>query len=136
MTGKHYRLPTEAEWQSAAESYWYDSILDEDMVNYAWYENNSERHTHPVGQKREIEHGFYDMHGNVYEWCQDFNSTNEERGIANVTDPIGPSSGTDKIVKGGCWCSNAKSCKESNRIGINPTRRESYIGFRLAMSID
>jgi formylglycine-generating enzyme required for sulfatase activity len=127
---KHeYRLPTEAEWEyacRAGNTGDYGGSLDA----IAWYESNSDGRTQPVGRKDPNAWGLYDMHGNVWEWVQDWYGFEyyEER---TSTDPAGPESGSYKVYRGGGWLSNAGDCRASAR-GFNfPGDRYYYVGFRL-----
>jgi len=102
--GSRYRLPTEAEWEYAARagSTTRFSFGDDDAKagEYAWFRSNSGFKTHPVGQKKPNAWGLYDIHGNVYEWCQDWYG---DYPSGSVTDPTGPPSGTHKVYRGGAW---------------------------------
>jgi len=135
-----YRLPTEAEWEYAcrAESTTafanggitelkcaYDPNLDA----MGWYCGNSGGKTHPVGQKKPNAWGLYDMHGNVWEWCQDRYEKNYPTG--HVTDPKGPSSGTGRVLRGGSWDYSARYCRSALRGWGRPGYR-AYMGFRVA----
>ena len=134
LTGKSFRLPTEAEWEYAArggnksKGYKYSGSNDADAV--AWYKNNSGRETHPVAQKQSNELGLYDMSGNVYEWCQDWfgdYSSNSQ------TNPTGPSTGSDRVLRGGGWGSRARGVRVSNRDNGAPDSRNINSGLRLAL---
>lgn len=135
LTGKHFRLPTEAEWENAARGgkwsmgYKYAGYNKLDEV--AWYNNNSAGKTHPVGQKSPNELGLYDMSGNVYEWCQDWYGSYTRN---SQTNPIGPYSGTDRVWRGGCWGHDEGNCRVSVRNYYNPSGRYPYHGLRLAAS--
>ena len=123
------RLPTEAEWEYACRAgstgpYGGNGNLD-DM---GWYYGNSGGQTHPVGQKRANTWGFYDMHGNVLEWCNDRYG---DYGGA-TTDPTGPASGESCVLRGGSWRGDTRRCRSANRNGDDPGYR--YDGFRLACS--
>ena len=132
-TGKKYRLPTEAEWEYAArggnqsKGYKYSGSNNIDEV--AWYTNNSGTQTHPVGQKQPNELGLYDMSGNVFEWCSDWYGSYSS---GSQTNPTGPANGSRRVVRGGCCCDIARSCRVSNHYKDYPSYRSSYVGFRLA----
>jgi formylglycine-generating enzyme required for sulfatase activity/GTPase Era involved in 16S rRNA processing len=128
-----YRLPTEAEWEYACRSgssgiYCFGN--DEKFLGeYAWYINNSDRKTHAVGEKKPNAWGLYDMHGNVWEWCQDWY---EDYSPGSVIDPVVPSSGAGRVGRGGSWCSGAGHCQSANRSWYTSSRRFNLIGLRLA----
>jgi formylglycine-generating enzyme required for sulfatase activity len=130
--GLWYRLPTEAEWEyacraEATQEAWPD--LDE----RAWYAANAGGQTHPVGRKKPNAWGLFDMSGNVWEWCQDWYGayTSEVK-----TDPHGPDEGEYRIVRGGCWHMDADGCRAADRVGGNPVRCNSSLGFRLVRDVD
>ncbi len=130
-TGKNYRLPTEAEWEYAAkggQGYTYAGSDNIDQV--AWYDGNSGSKTHPVGQKKPNGYGLYDMTGNVWEWCSDWYSSDyyESSPAAN---PQGPSSGSDRVLRGGSWGYDAQDCRVANRIFNGPDCRDLNGGFRV-----
>ena len=133
-TGKHYRLPTEAEWEYAArggnKSKGYKYSGDNNIDNVAWYEENSGKKTHPVGSKFPNELGIYDMSGNVFEICCDWMGRYTED--AQI-DPQGPSSGPNRVVRGGSWFCDAKFERITYRY-YYPVSGESTLGFRLACS--
>ncbi|MEN6319946.1 MAG: formylglycine-generating enzyme family protein [Syntrophaceae bacterium] len=127
-----YRLPTEAEWEYASRA---GSAMkfsfgnSEDTIgDYAWYDKNSGRRTHPVAQRKANTWGLYDMYGNVSEWCQDWQ---DDYPTSTVTDPKGPSSGQHRILRGGSWLSNAVVLTSAFRGQDYPMVRSNDIGFRL-----
>lgn len=137
LTGKTFRLPTEAEWEYVARGgnksrgYIYSGSNNIDDV--AWYISNSDDNTHPVGQKQANELGIYDMTGNVGEWCQDWYG---DYSSDPQTNPVGPSSGSYRVIRGGCCEYNEQMCGISRRVFQEPTRRSFYFGFRLVLTID
>jgi formylglycine-generating enzyme required for sulfatase activity len=131
--GKTYRLPTEAEWEYACRagtptSY---SFGDDEasLGEYAWFRGNAERKTHPVGQKKPNAWGLFDMHGNVWEWCQDCFG---EYTADVATDPVGPSESTYRVYRGGSWNYTAEGCRSAYRGWSTPVFRLNYLGFRVA----
>ena len=134
LTGKTFRLPTEAEWEYAArggnqsKGYIYSGSITIDDV--AWYNSNSSGATHPVAQKVPNELGIYDMSGNVWERCQDWYGNYSS---ASQTNPTGPTSGSDRVERGGSWGEDARSCRVANRYDNDPTSTSSSLGFRLAL---
>ena len=137
LTGKNFRLPTEAEWEFAArggnKSQGFKYSGSKKIDNVAWYKNNSSSTTHPVATKAPNELGIYDMSGNVYEWCNDWYSSSYYTS-ASQTNPTGPNLGLDIVVRGGCWSVNAGCCRVSFRAGNYPMfRSNSSLGLRLAL---
>lgn len=137
LTGQNFRLPTEAEWEYAARGgkqsrgYKYSGGS---IYNVAWYNGNSNYKTHPVATMRSNELGLYDMSGNVYEWCQDWYDS--YRGYSQ-TNPTGPSAGSARVRRGGCWTtledSSYDNCRISSRTYSQPSRQTNTTGFRLAL---
>ena len=134
MTGKKFRLPTEAEWEFAARGgnksngFKYSGSGSIDKV--AWYAGNSSGKTHPVKQKQANELGIYDMSGNVYEWCQDWYGSYSS---SAQTNPTGPSSGSIRVDRGGSWFGDATLCRVSFRYYAAPTYTYYNLGLRLAL---
>jgi formylglycine-generating enzyme required for sulfatase activity len=138
FTADGYRLPTEAEWEYACRAgtsgpY---SFGDEPrrLGDFAWFVDNSDKRTHPVGQKRPNPWGLYDMHGNVAEWCQDIYDKGYYRSSPEK-DPPGPADGKDYVLRGGSWRSAADALRSSSRIGEEPGFSDAClardaIGFR------
>jgi formylglycine-generating enzyme required for sulfatase activity len=134
--GKAYRLPTEAEWEYACRAGTTTKFSfgdDESQLgDYAWYNENSGKKPHPVGEKKPNAWGLYDMHGNVWEWCQDwFGSYTSD----SQSNPTGPATGTGRVVRGGGWYFIHSSCRVSYRNGTKPVSRYSYNGFRLVLDL-
>jgi len=137
--GVDYRLPTEADWEYACRagtkteySFGDDqSLLDE----YAWYDKNvvdaDQNFAAMVGEKKPNPWGLYDMHGNVWEWCQDWI---DEYPRDDVTDPAGPDSGVNRVSRGGCWDFDAWRCRSANRCSVTPSLRYGNLGFRVLRS--
>ena len=135
MTDKNFRLPTEAEWEFAARggnsSRGYQYSGSNVLSDVAWYDNNSGGETHPVGTKAPNELGIYDMSGNVWEWCQDWYG--DYHGYSQ-TNPTGPSSGANRVYRGGSWGSGAWLCRVAFRDNYTPGSRGNGLGLRLALS--
>ena len=134
LTGKNFRLPTEAEWEYAArggkKSKGYKYSGSNTIDNVAWCCDNSSS-THDVKTKQANELGIYDMSGNVYEWCQDWYGSYS---ISYKTNPTGPSSGSYRVGRGGSWYSYARDCRVSFRYFNFPGYSYSNLGLRLSLS--
>ena len=137
LTGKNFRLPTEAEWEFAArggnKSRGYKYSGSNNIKDVAWYADNSGDKTHPVKTKQANELGIYDMSGNVWEWCQDWYG---EYTSAAQTNPKGATTGSNRVCRGGSWGINAVAHRSSVRVYGTPGIRISYRGFRLVLSAE
>ena len=147
LTGRKFRLPSEAEWEYAAAfgfndfnlynhaSMYSGSVVIDDV---AWYYDNSYAvgigdpgyGTHRVANKRANALGLYDMSGNVWEWCQDWYGAYSDEPQCN---PKGPATGSYRVLRGGSWCNSAKYCRVSCRNYNDPDYAEYHIGLRLAL---
>ena len=142
LTGREFRLPTEAEWEFAArggnQSQGYKYAGSDDLDAVAWYSDNIPSQssgnagygTQTVATKAPNELGLYDISGNVWEWCQDWYSSYSS---GAQTDPTGPSSGSDRVLRCGSWSSRAGGCRVSYRVYYDPSLRDYYFGLRLAL---
>ena len=136
LTGKNYRLPTEAEWEYAARgganstySYIYSGGNTLNLV--AWNINNSNSQTQTVGTKQANALGLYDMSGNVWEWCNDWYGNYSNTAVAN---PQGPATGSNRVIRGGSWNSYGSDLRVSIRNDYGPSFSHYAIGIRLAIS--
>ena len=136
LTGRTFRMPTEAEWEYAArggnksKGYLYSggNTLD----NVGWYEENSGEKIHPVAQKSANELGLYDMSGNVWEWCSDWY---DDYSSSPQTNPTGPSTGFYRVLRGGgSWNDNTTMCRVAVRVRTTPRDHYPAYGVRLALS--
>ena len=134
LTGRTFRLPTEAEWEYAArggnKSRHYKYSGSNNIFDVAWHGDNSGITTHAVGTKTANELGIYDMSGNVYEWCSDWYGSYS---AGAQTNPQGPSSGSIRVLRGGSWGGLARFCRVSNRNRNGPRYSYNFIGLRLVL---
>ena len=152
-----YRLPTEAEWEYAARAgvatkFPFDAARSAD---HAWYWNNADRETHPVGKKHPNSWGLHDMHGNVWEWVQDWygegyyasSLTNSPGAIVKpkellsgpmvvINDPKGAVEGAGRVLRGGSWANDIRYLRSAHRNAYAPDYRNANVGFRLAVTSD
>ena len=129
-----YRLPTEAEWEYAARggtstTYSFGDS-EAELGKYAWWDGNSEGHTHPVALKRKNPYELHDMHGNVWEWVQDWNGN-----LAGGIDPLRNFSGFYRVIRGGGRGSNARDLRSAVRTSDRPDNGNNYVGLRLVRTL-
>jgi formylglycine-generating enzyme required for sulfatase activity len=133
--GGKFQFPTEAQWEYACRAGTTTRFCFGDdeagLADYGWFNTNSAGKTHPVGEKKPNAWGLYDMHGNVWQWCADWNDATYYA-HSPTDDPTGPASGTLRISHGGCWFSGASAARSANHGRIEPEHRGSHIGIRAA----
>ena len=137
-----FRLPTEAEWEYAArggsKSKGYEYSGSNNLKEVGWHNKNAGDKTHPVGSLKPNELGLYDMSGNVWEWCHDWYDTKYYsfcKGKGTAENPIGPDTGSLRVLRGGSWLHVAQNCRAAYRDANTPGYRNHYLGFRLALSL-
>ena len=136
-SGEGYRLPTEAEWEYACRAgtrtkYWFGDDASE-LGRHAWFDDNSQDRTHPVGGGgTENPFGFYDMHGNVWEWCWDWWGSDYYKNTSSSVDPNGPETGHARVIRGGSGSNGSRTLRSARRFLSAPANRNNILGFRLA----
>jgi formylglycine-generating enzyme required for sulfatase activity len=128
--GYAYTLPTEAQWEYACRA---GTTADHagSLEDMGWYDANSAKQTHPVGEKQPNAWGLCDMHGNVWEWCRDWYGSYPG---GSVQDYTGPASGTTRVFRGGSWNGGAALCRSAFRNSGKPDLRNNRLGFRIALT--
>ncbi len=144
-TGVTFTLPTEAQWEFAARAgtkgfYAFGDCLSTDDANYDGTlvlpkcdEGEYRGETWVVGSGSANAWGLYDMHGNVWEWCLDWYADSYDEN--DLINPSGPEEGRMRVFRGGCWSSDALSCRSATRLASRPTARGPVVGFRVAVNI-
>ena len=136
LARRGFRLPTESEWEVATRAgartaYGFGS--DMGLVGrFAWFVENSSKHSNPPRSLRPSIRGLFDLHGNLFEWTHDW--AGEDDGAEAMTDPLGAKEGSYRVFRGGGWSHDANSCRTADRSTNVPTVRAFYLGFRLALS--
>jgi formylglycine-generating enzyme required for sulfatase activity len=134
--GSAYRLPTEAEWEYACRAWtstrfsYGDDPGYTDLVDYAWYLANSAHTTQVVGRKLPNPWGLYDMHGGLWEWCEDWYGSYPG---GSVVDPRGPEEGRYRVFRGGSWGCQPGRCRSAVR-EADPEGQTGYVGFRVVLA--
>ncbi len=134
-----FRLPSEAEWEYACRAgtdtrfFWGDDNNYQAIGDYAWYSNNSDSQTQNVGQKRPNAWGLYDMIGNIWEWCEDDYHDNYEGAPENGSPWIDAPRADGRVLRGGSWSRNPRSCRTAYRNWDDPDYRYSQYGLRLVL---
>ena len=137
LTGKKYRLPSEAEWEYAARAgtskEYYDSDEIASLDAYAWFGANSDKEAHPVGQKKPNRFGLYDMHGNVWEWTQDCWNP-DYKGAPETQAAWEEGNCESRVNRGGSWFNVARMLRSAFRSRFATTLKSPYFGLRVARS--
>ncbi|MCP4699463.1 MAG: SUMF1/EgtB/PvdO family nonheme iron enzyme, partial [Gammaproteobacteria bacterium] len=133
QSGCHYRLPAEAEWEYAGragtETDYCFGNEKKLLKEYAWFDGNAGKKTHPAGEKKANAFGLYDMYGNVGEWVEDWFGDYSGEAQAN---PTGPETGSNRVIRSGSWVNTARNCRSALRNRFDPGVRGRRLGFRLA----
>lgn len=136
LSGKDYQLPTEAQWEYAARSGGLAQIYagGNNIDTVAWNDVQERGGTHPVGQKKPNGLGLYDMSGNVWEWCRDWYGQSYYKESPRLS-PLGPSSGTLRVLRGGSWNTYPRQARTVNRRFLGPESMHHATGFRIVAPI-
>ncbi len=141
-----FRLPTEAEWEYACRAGCWSAFTDGPLIDtgcdpvdqnldaVGWYCGNAGDWSHPVAQKQANAWGLYDLHGNLWEWCNDWYGSYGDD--IYVTDPAGPATGTVRVIRGGSWVNYAQGCRSAKRSVDTPSSSGRYGGFRPVRTSD
>jgi formylglycine-generating enzyme required for sulfatase activity len=131
--GGKFSLPTEAQWEYAcragSDKQFCFGDDEKQLGEYAWYSDNAAEKTHPVGEKKPNAWGLYDMHGNVWEWCQDWYGG---YGAEAVTDPSGSTTGSSRVIRGESWIYSARICRSADRLRRRPGLGSHFLGLRVS----
>jgi formylglycine-generating enzyme required for sulfatase activity len=133
--GPGYRLPTEAEWEYACRAGTTTRFSFGDDQNalgeYAWFGDNANQQTHPVGEKKPNGFGLHDMHGNVWEWCSDWYDADYYK-QSPAADPRGPEPAAHRVIRGGSWYRDLQIARSASRFWSSQEGQYFHLGFRLA----
>ena len=132
--GGKFQLPSEAQWEYACragtKTRYFFGDDDSKLGENAWFASNANSKSHPVGEKKPNAWGLYDMHGNAWEWCQDWFS-DKYYAASPTDDPTGPATGTSRVLRGGSWDTSSRRTKSAVRDGISPGEGSYDVGFRV-----
>lgn len=139
ITHPGFRLPTEAEWEvvargggaSSVSAYGFGSDPRQ-LEHFAWFSGNSDKHIHASRQLRPDSRGVFDLHGNLFEWTNDWHE-NEIEGDA--INPMGPATGSNRVIRGGGWDDAPPYCRSAYRYASSPASRSDHIGVRLVVTL-
>jgi formylglycine-generating enzyme required for sulfatase activity len=130
--GKHYRLPTEAQWEYACRAGTQTAYAGTGKLEeMGWYQGNSDKQSHPVARKKPNAWGLYDMHGNIWQWCSDGDGPY----AGDAVDPKGADNKSSRVIRGGSWDNSAKRCRAAFRLSSAPDIRSHNVGFRLCLDL-
>ena len=139
LTGLNFDLPTEAEWEYAAQGGKYGGGFiysgSNNPENVAWYQNNSSGKTKMIGKKMPNALGIYDMSGNVWEWCRDYYDSTYYQHVTDTIDPQGAVLSAQRNMRGGSVQLESTYCRVTNREGYDPSAKDSDYGFRIKLKI-
>ena len=139
-TGENYRFPSEAEWEYAcrggSETAFCYGDTDSSLGDYAWYSLNSGGGTHQVGEKLSNDWGLYDMHGNIWEWCEDDYHDNYTDSPVDESVCVDSPRSTSRVLRGGSWGDTASSCRSARRYSRTPTDKHGRFGFRVVLEAE
>ncbi len=138
LTDKPIRLPTEAEWEYACRAGttgdYFSGNGEDGLKKVGWYDGNSGKQTHVVGEKKVANPwGLFDVHGNVWDWCQDLYAT---LGSENIKDPVNLQNGAARVFRGGSWNLSTVNCHSACRRWSAPGSRLNLLGLRVCFRLD
>jgi formylglycine-generating enzyme required for sulfatase activity len=136
---KDYRLPSEVEWEyscrAGSETEFFFGSFAKRLGEFAWYSENSDAKTHPVGKKKPNAWGLYDMYGNVWEWVEDDWHDSYDGAPVDGRAWVDNPRGSHRVVRGGGWSDSARRCRSAARGNDGPRERDRFVGFRLSRSV-